>query len=846
VARGRLRIYLGAAAGVGKTVAMLAEGRRRHERGTDVVIGLLETHGRSFTADQAEGLEVVPRRLMEHRGTRLAELDVDAVLGRRPAVALVDELAHSNAPGSPRAKRWEDIEVLLDAGIDVVSTVNIQHLESLNDVVGAITGVVERETVPDDVVRSADQIELVDMSPESLRRRMAHGNIYSADRIDAALANYFRPGNLSALRELALLWLADRVDESLEKYRATHGISAPWPTRERIVVALTGGPESETVLRRAAQIACRGAGSELLACHVSRPDGLVEGDPESLAAQRKLVTQFGGVMHEVAGSDIAESILDVARGVNATQIVIGTSRRTGLARLARRGVGEKVAAASGDIDVHLVGHSNGRLGALSVRDTALGRRRTVTGWLLATLGVAAVTLGLLATSGVHELPLEMLLFLALTVASALAGGLLPALFCAVASFLVINWFFTDPKGTLTIQRPQNAVALVVFVVVAAAVASVVHRAARRRDVALRAQRESRVLAALAQSLLAEADPLAALLERARATFGMRGAALLARHTVRDPWTLVAAAGEFHLDDVVDASVRQTVDDETELVLAGPVLPADDQRLVGAFTSHAAAVLTRERLLAEAARARGLARDNRARTALLAAVSHDLRTPLAGIKAAVSSLRQTDVTFSPQDEAQLLELIEESADRLAGLIGNLLDMSRIQTGSITPHAGDLALEEVVEAARTPLLGGERVRTRFDDGIPLVYADAGLLDRVLANVLENALRHSPGRREVVVQAGRLNDRVQIRVVDRGPGVSDQAKDHIFAPFQRGGDVPRGEGVGLGLAVARGLTEAMDGTLWAEDTPGGGLTIVIDLPMAPASVPPLIRGSVPGPVP
>ena len=551
-------------------------------------------------------------------------------------------------------------------------------------------------------------------------------------------------------------------------------------------------------------------------------------------------------MHEVAGSDIAESILDVARGVNATQIVIGTSRRTGLARLARRGVGEKVAAASGDIDVHLVGHPIGRLGGLSVSDTALGRRRTVTGWLLATLGVAAVTLGLLATSGVHELPLEMLLFLALTVASALAGGLLPALFCAVASFLVINWFFTDPKGTLTIQRPQNAVALVVFVVVAAAVASVVHRAARRRDVALRAQRESRVLAALAQSLLAEADPLAALLERARATFGMRGAALLARHTVRDPWTLVAAAGEFHLDDVVDASVRQTVDDETELVLAGPVLPADDQRLVGAFTSHAAAVLTRERLLTEAARARGLARDNRARTALLAAVSHDLRTPLAGIKAAVSSLRQTDVTFSPQDEAQLLELIEESADRLAGLIGNLLDMSRIQTGSITPHAGDLALEEVVEAARTPLLGGERVRTRFDDGIPLVYADAGLLDRVLANVLENALRHSPGRREVVVQAGRLNDRVQIRVVDRGPGVSDQAKDHIFAPFQRGGDVPRGEGVGLGLAVARGLTEAMDGTLWAEDTPGGGLTIVIDLPMAPASVPPLIRGSVPGPVP
>ncbi len=845
MARGRLRIYLGAAPGVGKTVAMLAEGRRRQERGTDVVIGILETHGRAFTASQADGLETVPRREVEHRGTRLTELDVDAVLARRPAIALVDELAHSNAPGSARTKRWEDIDVLLDAGIDVVSTVNIQHLESLNDVVEAITGVVQRETVPDDVVRSADQIELVDMSPESLRRRMSHGNIYPADRIDAALSNYFRPGNLSALRELALLWLADRVDETLERYRTSHGISATWPARERIVVALTGGPESETVLRRAAQIASRGAGGELLACHVSRPDGLVDADPETLAAHRKLVKELGGVMHEVAGSDVAESILDFARGVNASQIVLGTSRRTALSRLTRRGVGEQVAAASGDIDVHLVSHTAGRVDPLRIRDDGLGPRRRWAGWLLATVGVALVTLALEATSSRHELPLEVLLFLALTVATALVGGLLPAIVCAVVSSLAINWFFTDPKGTLTIQSPQNALALVVFVVVAASVASVVHGAARRRDIALRAQRESRVLAALAQSLLAEADPLPALLDRARTTFAMRGAALVSRATVRDPWTVVASSGEFRLEDIADATVRQTVDDQTELVLVGPVLPADDQRLVGAFTSHAAVVLTRERLMAEAGRARGLARDNRARTALLAAVSHDLRTPLAGIKAAVSSLRQTDVTFSPEDEAQLLESVEESADRLGVLIGNLLDMSRIQTGSITPHAGELALGDVVESARTPLVGAERVRTRFDEDCPPVYADAGLLDRVLANILENALRHSPGRREVVVQAGRLKDRVQIRVVDRGPGVVDEAKDQIFAPFQRGGDAPRGEGVGLGLAVARGLTEAMDGTMWAEDTPGGGLTIVVDLPMVPATASTAVEAPAAAPV-
>ena len=263
--RGQLRIYLGAAPGVGKTAAMLAEGKRRMERGADVVVGLVETHGRAYTAKLLDGLEVVPRRSTEHRGAIFTDLDVDAVLARQPQIVLVDELAHTNIPGSPRQRRFEDIDVLLEAGIDVISTVNIQHLESLNDAVFAITGARQRETVPDQVVRRADQIELVDMSPEALRRRMAHGNIYRAEKVDAALASFFRPGNLAALRELALLWLADRVDEHLTQYREDHDIEATWPTRERVVVALTGGPEGETVLRRAARIASRGAGGELLA-----------------------------------------------------------------------------------------------------------------------------------------------------------------------------------------------------------------------------------------------------------------------------------------------------------------------------------------------------------------------------------------------------------------------------------------------------------------------------------------------------------------------------------------------------------------------------------------------------
>lgn len=833
MARGTLHIYLGAAPGVGKTVAMCAEAQRRQARGTDVVVGLVETHGRAFTQSQLEGLEVAPRRTVTHRGAMFDELDVDAVLERAPQVVLVDELAHTNAPGSRHVKRWEDIEELLDAGIDVVSTVNIQHLESLNDVVQAVTGVRQRETVPDDVVRSAEQVELVDMSPEGLRRRMAHGNIYPPERIDTALANYFRPGNLSALRELALLWLADRVDEALERYRLSHGIVDRWPTRERVVVAVSGAAGTDVVLRRAAQIASRGAGTELLVCHVTRDDGLGDLDADALAAQRTLAASLGGTWHEVAGDDIGEAVIDFARGANATQIVVGTSRRSRSPWTSfwSNGIGEQVAAAAGDVDVHLVGVADGEGHPRRHSRATLSPRRRAAGWLLATLGIVALTVVLAPGQGTDQLPIEVLLYLALTVLCALVGGMLPALVCAVVSSLVINWFFTPPLGTLTIADTQNAAALVVFVLVAAAVSSVVNLAARRSEQAVEAQRSSRVLASLAQSLLAEAEPVGALLDQARSTFGMRAAALVSRPSVRDPWRVVASSGDLDVSDVSDAAVRTPVDHETTLVLVGPVLPADEQHLVAAFTSHAAALLARERLVAEASQARALARDNEARTTLLAAVSHDLRTPLAGIKAAVSSLRQTDVRFSPDDEAELLESIEESADRLTTLIGNLLDMSRLQTGTITPHADELSIEDVVDAARQGLAEGDRVRTRFESAVPSVVADAGLLDRVFANVLDNALRHSPGRREVVVQAGRLGDRLQVRVVDRGHGVPEDRKERIFEPFQRGGDAPRGDGLGLGLAVARGLTEAMHGSLWAEDTPGGGLTIALELPVARA---------------
>ncbi|MFE9174730.1 ATP-binding protein [Streptomyces sp. NPDC007126] len=825
--RGKLRIYLGAAPGVGKTYAMLSEAHRRVERGTDCVVAFVEHHGRARTEVMLRGLEQVPRREVAYRGADFTELDLDAVLARAPRVALVDELAHTNVPGVRNAKRWQDVEELLAAGIDVVSTVNIQHLESLGDVVESITGVRQRETVPDEVVRRADQIELVDMSPQALRRRMAHGNIYQPDKVDAALSNYFRPGNLTALRELALLWVADRVDEYLQQYRSEHRVSKIWGSRERIVVGLTGGPEGRTLIRRAARLAEKGAGGEVLAVYIARSDGLTSASPKELAVQRTLVEDLGGTFHHVLGDDIPAALLDFARGVNATQIVLGSSRRKAWQYVFGPGVGATVARESGpDLDVHIVTHdevAKGR-GLPVARGARLGRSRIVWGWFAGLGGPVLLTL-LLST--VHlGLANDVLLYLALTVAAALLGGLYPALASAAVGSLLLNWFFTPPVNRITIADPRNMLALAIFVGVALSVASVVDVAARRTHQAARLRAESEILSFLAGDVLRGETSLETLLERVRETFGMESAALLEREGDMAPWTCAGRAGSGPpVDRPEDADVDMPVGDHMALALTGRVLPAEDRRVLAAFAAQAAVVLDRRRLREEADRARALAEGNRIRTALLAAVSHDLRTPLAGIKASVTSLRSDDVAWSEEDRAELLEGIEEGADRLDHLVGNLLDMSRLQTGTVTPLIREIDVDEVAPMALGGVPEGS-AELDIPETLPMVAVDAGLLERAMANLVENAVKYSPDDRTVLVAASALADRVEVRVVDRGPGVPDDAKDRIFEPFQRYGDAPRGAGVGLGLAVARGFAESMGGTLNAEDTPGGGLTMVLTL--------------------
>ena len=825
--RGHLRIYLGAAPGVGKTYAMLCEGHRRLERGTDVVIGYVETHGREHTAALIGGLDNVPRKVMEYRESHFTEMDLAGVLNRKPDVALVDELAHTNLPGGgPNTKRWQDIDDLLDAGIDVISTVNIQHLESINDVVQKITGVPQRETVPDVVVRRADQIELVDMTPEALRRRMAHGNVYAADKVDAALSNYFRLGNLAALRELALLWLADRVDAGLQAYRQQHDIVETWEARERVVVGLTGGPEGNTLIRRAARVAARSTG-DLLAVHVSRSDGLTGADPRRLAQQRQLVEDLGGSYHQIVGDDVSDALLSFARAENATQLVLGGSRRSRLSSLVSgAGIGATTIRDSGDIDVHIVTHAQiGSGHGLPRRQGALSGRRRLLGLMLAIAVPILLTVVLSANQEVFNLTTDVLAFLLAVIVVALVGGLWPAVVAAVGGSVLLNYFFTPPLRTFRIAEANNALALAVFVVVAFLVSSVVDRAARRTRQAAHASAEAETLATLAGTVLRGETGLPALLERVRESFGMTSAALLERGP--SGWQQIAGTGPADGRRPEDADAAVPARDDLVLVLRGRHLAADEQRIVGAFADHAAAMVDRARLSEAAAEVKPLAEADRLRTALLRAVGHDLRTPLAAAKASVNSLHSPDIEWEAEERAELLQTAEQALDRLTRLVDNLLDLSRLEAGVLPVFLRPTSLDEVVPAALEDL-GPDSARVLVDipHTLPLVRVDPALLERVVANLIGNAIRHAPVDLPPMLTASAFGDLVQLRVIDRGIGIRPDQRDRLFIPFQRLGDTDNTTGVGLGLALARGLTEAMGGTLEPEDTPGGGLTMVASL--------------------
>ncbi|WP_448852429.1 DUF4118 domain-containing protein [Corynebacterium sp. 335C] len=864
-ARGKLKIHLGAAPGVGKTCAMLAEAHRLSAAGVDVVAGVIEDHGRAHTRLMAEGLETIPR-LPAPEGSAGGELDVDALLARRPDVALVDEYAHSNPPGSRHPKRWGDVATLLDAGIDVISTMNIQHLESLNDVVGRITGVVQRETVPDTVVRAADEIELVDLSPEFLRTRLADGLVYRPERIGPALNNYFRLGNLTALRELALLWLADQVDDALARYRAAERITDTWETRERVVVAVADEADAEPLIRRGRRIAAKSS-AELMVVHVIGGDGFTSGTLRTMPRIRELAADLDAGVHQVTGDSVPAALLQFARGVNATQLVIGTSRRSRLARLLREGTAHAVVRGAGRIDVHLVtldgagsGGGAAAAGSPSSRGTrahatavspddapgARTRRRRLRtlllGWAPAVAAPAIITLIAHAFDpqpGSGALGAVASLFFAAILAVSLLCGMWPALLSALLSGLALNWFFTPPVETFTISDPGNAATLGVMLATALAVALLVDRARAERDAASAASREADLLALFSRTALGGGGPEELLAKTGR-VFGHRAVAAVAPGgRLIGAWSDDGPAGRDGVDvtgaplsrDEADAVVASS-DGSVDLLLAGRDVRADDRGVLSVVADHLAGLVRRDELAAEAARAGALEEADELRRALLSAVGHDLRTPLASAKLSVSALRATDVEFSDDDRAELLETIEVAVDQLSRLVANLLDSSRLAAGAIRPRPEDVPVEEVVHRAVADCAIGrpreEMARVRVDGpalAAVRAVADRSLLERVMANLVDNALSHAPGS-PVDVTAEEVDGWAVVTVADRGPGPGDGGED-IWAPFQRLGDNGPAGGVGLGLSVVRGFTEAMGGSVELAHRNGGGAVARVSLP-------------------
>ncbi|WP_065967740.1 sensor histidine kinase [Streptomyces sparsogenes] len=829
MARGRLRIYLGAAPGVGKTYAMLQEGRRLRSLGAEVVIGLVEPHGRRPTAALAEGLETVDRRTLVHRGVPLTEMDLDAVLARRPQVALVDELAHTNVPGSRHTKRWQDVEELLAAGIDVVTTLNVQHLESLNDVVRQITGVTQHETLPDEVARRADQIELVDLLPETLRRRLVHGDIYPADRVEAALTHYFRLGNLTALRELALLWLADRVEEGLQRYRAEHGITAPWETRERIMVGLTGGPEGETLIRRAARITARTPGSELLALHVVPGDGLTHGDPTALSAQRGLVESLGGSYHQTTGEDIPQALLRFAEAENVTQIVLGASRRGRLSLLLRAGVGQRTIRDSGPIDVHIVTHeaAAGTFASRPPRPArGAGPARRRSALAAAALLLPALTLVLTAARGSLGLPGALVLYMLVVVLTALVGGRGPALLTAVAASLLADYYFTLPLHSIDVARTVDIVVLIVFLAAAWLVGTAAGAAARHTRQAVRATSEARALSRMAVAMMHGQD-LPALLEQVRENFSLASVSLLERAPEPGPeprWYVVASTGDRPPERPWDADVEAPVDDRLTLAARGRGLSGDDLRLLTACAAQLGIAHAHGRLTRHVAETDTLAAAERTRAALLLAAGHDLRAPLGAAEAALGRLSDLVRAGGPGGQggpdgeaAHLLSSASASVRRAGALVTDLDDLSRLHAGALDLYLRPVDLGEALTAALDDLgPGGHGIVLRLPPHLPDVIADAALLTRVLTTLAADALRHSPPDAPPTLTAETLPDRLTVRIADGAIG----------APAN-GGAVTDRPGDSLPLRLSRDLTEAMGGALDTTTTTGHGFAVTLTLP-------------------
>ncbi|TKT77411.1 sensor histidine kinase KdpD [Aquamicrobium sp. LC103] len=866
--RGRLKVFLGAAPGVGKTYEMLLSAAARRREGIDVVIGVVETHGRADTQALVQGFEIVPLRRIDYKGRPLEEMDLDAILKRRPQLALVDELAHTNAEGSRHPKRYMDVEDLLAAGIDVYTTVNIQHFESLNDVVAQITRIRVRETVPDHFIDRADEIEVIDLTPADLIQRLKEGKVYVPKTAQRALKHYFSLGNLTALRELALRRTAQRVDQQLLTHMQAHAISGPWAAGERVLVVVNEHEKALALVRYARRMAERlRAPWQALYVETAQAMRLTEAQRDRIADTMRLAEKLGGQSVTIPGGELAKDIIRYAEANNFTHLVIGRSKRSRLHEVLFGSITNEIVRSAGDIAVHVItGHEQNQIAAKTVATRKAASPPANPRPYLVGAGLVAIALGIgVLLTRILDVQNVALVFLMAVLVCAVTYGLWPALFVSGLSVLAFNFFFLSPHYTFTISNPENVVALFFFLVVALIASNLTASVRRQAMVARRRAKTTEDLylfsrklagtASLDDLLWVTASQVSAMLQVRVVLFlpddgSLALSAAWPPEDVAEEADLAAAKWSWENNrpagrgaDTLPGARRLFLPMRTgrgpvgvvgiDNDKSGPILDPDQRRLLDALTDQAALAIERVNLAEDVDKAERAAEKDRLRSALLTSISHDLRTPLASILGASAGLR-TLSGLSAADREELLSTIQEEAERLNRFIANLLDMTRLESGAVEPNMDLLYIGEVVASTlrrAEKMLAGHRLERRIAPDLPMVRLDAVLFEQVLFNLLDNAVKYAPPGSAIGIRGWRDGDAVHLQVLDEGEGIPLEDLPRIFDKFYRvrKSDSQRA-GTGLGLAICRGFVEAMGGTIEAasrNDRTGAVFTITLPVP-------------------
>ena len=869
--RGKLKLFFGACAGVGKTFAMLSAAHMLKHQGMDVVVGLVETHGRVDTAELLEGLEILPPKKLEYRGKQLTEFDLDAALARRPAMLIVDELAHTNVAGSRHAKRWQDVQELLDAGIDVFTTVNVQHLESLNDIVGQITGIRVWETIPDTVFDHADEVTVVDLPADELLQRLKEGKVYIPDQAERAIQNFFRKGNLIALRELALRRTADRVDAQMREYREDKSIRGMWQAKERLLVCIGPGPDAEKLIRSAARLAGN-LHADWIAAYVETPrlQRLPKETRDRILKTLHLAQELGAETTTLTGEDVASTLFSYARSRNVSKLVVGKTSRRGWRRRFSIPLAEELSLMASDIDVYVVGHEpSGRATpaeeTVDFRGPTFSEKRRARRWGYL-VAVAVCALGTAAAASLVnylELTNIIMLYLLSVMLIAFRFGRGPAILSSVLSVAAFDFFFVPPKFTFAVSDTQYLLTFAVMLAVALAISQLTSNMRYQARVATLRERRAKALYEMARELGAalQTEQILDIANRHLQGVFLAATAILLPDLSEKIGPPRPREGQPPQGMALDTAIAQWVFDHQQpagfgtstlsaspiyyLPLKAPIRPRgvlalapsnprlifvpEQHRLLETFAAQIALALERVHFVEVAQGALLRIESERLRNSLLTAISHDLRTPLTALVGLASTL-EADGNL-PARSRELAEAIHEQAVRMANLVSNLLDMARFQAGEVQLNSQWHVLEEIVGSALRSLqhaLVNHQVKVSLDPSLPLIYVDSVLIERVLCNLIENATKYTPAGSRIRIGAEIRDGEIRVTVTDNGPGLPPAMIETVFDKFTRGERESATPGVGLGLAICKAIVQAHRGRIWAENVSEGGARFTFALPL------------------